>query len=422
LPSSISFTDGEKALSDYEETVGRQRPVQTSAFSFHGNWGEYLAIAVPNVLLTIVTLGFYRFWATTRERKYLWSRTQFIDERLEWTGTGMELFIGFVMVFFLIGLPLIFLQFGAQALIMRGMPEVAGVLSIIAFLAIFYLTGVAYYRALRYRLSRTYWRGIRGGSDDQGLGYGLSYMWKNVVAAIPLYLLYPWATMSLWNERWNMLSFGPYPFRSNAQWTQLMKRYLLFYLAPFLLFVTSIYAGVQHVRTGAMAPTDALVTGGMGLLVLFAFFIVLPVAALLYYAKYYRVAVAGLSIGELDFEFKARSPDWILFFIGNWAIWAVAAIVALIPIAFLMGDSGFSPEVIRNNMSAAVIGTLALSALIGAATLGLVNAIIRYRSWKFFATHMEAYGEVNLDQMSQSETVVSGHGEGLLDAFDVGAI
>lgn len=54
--------------------------------------------------------------------------------------------------------------------------------------------------------------------------------------------------------------------------------------------------------------------------------------------------------------------------------------------------------------------------------VGLVNALIRYRSWKFFVTHMEAYGEVNLDRMSQSETVVSGHGEGLLDAFDVGAI
>ena len=73
-------------------------------------------------------------------------------------------------------------------------------------------------------------------------------------------------------------------------------------------------------------------------------------------------------------------------------------------------------------MSATVIGTLALSALIGAITIGLVSALIRYRSWKFFVTHMEAYGEVNLDQMSQSETIVSAHGEGLLDAFDVGAI
>ena len=59
-----------------------------SAFRFHGSWQEYARIAFPNLLLTIVTLGIYRFWATTREREYLWSKTDFIDERLEWTGRG----------------------------------------------------------------------------------------------------------------------------------------------------------------------------------------------------------------------------------------------------------------------------------------------------------------------------------------------
>lgn len=41
---------------------------------------------------------------------------------------------------------------------------------------------------------------------------------------------------------------------------------------------------------------------------------------------------------------------------------------------------------------------------------------------KFFVVHMEAFGEVNLDRMTQSETQTASHGEGLLDAFDVGAI
>jgi hypothetical protein len=59
--------------------------------------------------------------------------------------------------------------------------------------------------------------------------------------------------------------------------------------------------------------------------------------------------------------------------------------------------------------------------VIGVIAIGLANALIQYRSWKFFVVHMEAYGEVNLDRMSQSETLVSGHGEGLLDAFDMGA-
>ena len=75
-----------------QETTGG-----ASAFAFSGTWREYAPIAFTNLLLIIVTLGIYRFWATTRTRQYLWSRTRFVDERLEWAGTGLELFIGFLM-------------------------------------------------------------------------------------------------------------------------------------------------------------------------------------------------------------------------------------------------------------------------------------------------------------------------------------
>ena len=91
-----------------------------SAFRFNGSWREFAPIAFTNLLLTIVTLGIYRFWATTRERRYLWSRTDFIDDPLEWTGTGLELFIGFMMVVALLFVPLLVIQFLVQALAMRG--------------------------------------------------------------------------------------------------------------------------------------------------------------------------------------------------------------------------------------------------------------------------------------------------------------
>jgi uncharacterized membrane protein YjgN (DUF898 family) len=240
---------------------------------------------------------------------------------------------------------------------------------------------------------------------------------------LPIYLLYPWATISLWNERWSAMSFGPYRFVSTADWTQLMKRYLLFYLVPFLLFVMAIFAGYQGAQGGNnMGAGAAVAFGGFLILMVIALYIVLPIAALLYYSKFFRVAVAGLRIGELEFEFKARSPDWILFFLANWAIWGIAAGLAFVPLSFLMAPGTFDPTVFRENMSTAVIATLALSAALATIAVGLANALIRYRSWKFFVVHMEAFGEVNLDKMSQSETVVSGHGEGLLDAFDVGAI
>ena len=48
-----------------------------TAFEFEGRWQDFVPIGITNALLTLVTLGFYRFWATTRERQYLWSKSDF---------------------------------------------------------------------------------------------------------------------------------------------------------------------------------------------------------------------------------------------------------------------------------------------------------------------------------------------------------
>ncbi len=353
-----------------------------SAFKFHGTWQEFAGIAFPNLLLTIVTLGIYRFWATTREREYLWSKTEFIDERLEWAGRGIELFIGFIMVLLLIGLPFAFLQFGYIALSSRGYTAIAALLYTLSLFLIFYLTGVARFRAVRYRLSRTYWRGIRGGSHDPGAMFGLSYIWKTLAGYVPLFLMIPWSMMSLWNERWNKMSFGPYQFSSNANWTDLMKRYLIAYLIPFVLVVgIIILLASNDFNEGAISNPSAIFTGFLiayALLVVLSFYILLPLARLAFYSKFYRVAVGGLRLNDLEFEFKARTPDWILFALANFAI-----------VIF---------------------------------TFGIGYIFMPYRNWTFFVKHLEVYGEVNLDQLTQSSTEISKHGEGLLDAFDVGAI
>ncbi len=221
-----------------------------SAFRFHGDWKAFLPIALTNLLLTIVTLGIYRFWATTRERRYLWSETEFIDDRLEWTGTGTELLIGFVMVLVLILLPFFGINMLAQGLMLQGQAGLGTLLLFGMFGFIFYLSGVARFRGLRYKLSRTYWHGIRGGSDDQGLRYGWSYMWRSVVGALPLYLLVPWSMMTLWNERWNSMSFGPHKFVSVGDERETYKRFLLFYLLPFVLIVLGIIIGIAAAAGG----------------------------------------------------------------------------------------------------------------------------------------------------------------------------
>ena len=351
------------------------------AFVFHGSWRDFAPIAFTNLLLTIVTLGIYRFWATTRERRYLWGQTQFIDDRLEWTGTGKELFIGFLLVLVLFGIPFLFLQFGAQALIFQGYAEIAGALGFVAFLAIFYLAGIARYRALRYRLSRTYWHGIRGGSDDQGWGYGLSYMWKTFISYIPIGLLIPWAMMALWNQRWSAMSFGPFAFRAHGSASATFKRFLLFYLLPFAV------AGAAGVVALSMMPGflnaersgDAIAAGFLAIfLVVLGFYILLGLIALAFYAKFFRVAVSGLSLGDLDFRFSASTKQWLMLFLGD-----VVLVIC---------------------------------------TLGIGAIFLSYRHWAFFIRHMEATGEIDFNQLTQSTTRAPGQGEGLLDAFDVGAI
>src|SRR3954447_15140723 len=111
------------------------------AIRFTGNWREYLPIAATNALLIICTLGIYRFWAAARQRRYLWSRTQVIDDCLEWTGTGKEMFLGFLIVVGVMAPFLLFFQFLLPALIARGKAEAAFGVVFLFEIAIFYLAG-----------------------------------------------------------------------------------------------------------------------------------------------------------------------------------------------------------------------------------------------------------------------------------------
>lgn len=71
-----------------------------NGFVYDGRLGELYVLFIKNLLLTIITLGIYRFWAKTRVRRYLWSHTSLFGDRFEYTGTGKELFLGFLIALF----------------------------------------------------------------------------------------------------------------------------------------------------------------------------------------------------------------------------------------------------------------------------------------------------------------------------------
>ncbi len=407
-----------------------------SAFGFSGSWREFLPIALSNLALTIVTLGVYRFWGQVRERKYLWSHSRFIDAPLDWTGTGTELFVGFLMSAVLFGVPFFIINFGVQALALQGYGEIAGLITAAAFILIYFLVGVARFRALRYRLSRTYWRGIRGGSDNPGIQYGWSYIWKNAVGWLPLGLLIPWSMVSLWNERWKQMSFGSHQFDSTADFGGLMKRFLLFYLSPIIFFVVVFIAlivggigaailGIGGAVFGGGAEPAQWVIASLILIVVATFYLILPMIWLIFYAKFYRVVVGSLTLEKLQFSFSASTQNWLLLFLGDFAIWFVASVISLTPIALIVAAFGLLdgieiPRAGESTVAFEVAMTAGLLALI-MIPLTLVGPFLRYRHWAFFMRHMEAYGEIDVGSLTQSDTRVNKHGEGLLDALDVGA-
>ncbi len=142
---------------------------------FHGAAGELLALQARNLALAALTLGIYRFWAKTRIRRYLWNHTSFQGDALEYTGSGRELFLGFliVVVFFaIVGAAHQAILFVAAA----SAPALAVAMNVLVFPGFVLLIGLALYRARRYRLSRTLWRGIRGVQTGSAALYGVKYL------------------------------------------------------------------------------------------------------------------------------------------------------------------------------------------------------------------------------------------------------
>lgn len=357
------------------------RPV--SSFTFTGSWRDYLPIAATNFLLILVTLGIYRFWAKARERRYLWSRTHFIDDTFEWTGTGKEMLIGFLIVLAVFVPLILILNLFVEGMMLRG-EWAAGIgLTLAIYAGLFYFFNVGRVRALRYRLSRTYWHGIRGGSDDSGWRYGATALWKGLIGVAPMGLLLPWTMANLWNERWRRMSFGPHPFEADAQFEPLMKRWVLIYIAPIIILPTVLVAAyaviANAIDAGSEGAPEAAMLAALPFIILavLLFYVSFAVLGMVFYAKLYRTFAAATSVAGIEFGFTARTWDWVKLILGHAAL---------------------------------VIGTLGFGLL-----------FISYRNHAFVVRHLEAYGLVDLDLLTQSETRAPGDAEGLAEAFDFGA-
>jgi uncharacterized membrane protein YjgN (DUF898 family) len=377
--------------------------------------GGLFALLVKNAVLSFLTLGIYRFWARAALRRYWWGSITIAGDPLEYTGTGLELFVGFLMF---LGIMLPFgVAYGLTAVLQQSNPLAGGLLRLVEFLVLFVLIQFVTFRARRYRLSRTLWRGVRASQGGTSWQYLQLVTGWSLLSGLTLGLAVPWARVSATQYLMDRTALGDLEARFDGRGRDLFL--------PWLLFLVPVVAGfgafgvltVRH--AGAFAPGQlppsfgALIAGelfgGLGILA----YLLIELRYTIRHTRFGDVQLGStLSIGGLIGHVIGFCVVALL--VLTLVTTAVAVVIADLVIAQKTG--------IRPTMPAARIVVTAVMLIIG---FGLIN-ILRIL-WvdrvivRRICDTMSLTNPDRLDRIGQSTAAVPGAGEGMADAFDIGA-
>lgn len=353
-------------------------------FVHAGRVGELFPIVLINALLNILTLTLYRFWGKTRVRSYLWGSTSLLDDRLEYTGTGGELFKGFLFVLFAIFLPV-----GALNTVVEFNFSPDDPISIayngLLFAGIWFLVGIALYRARRYRLSRTRWRSVRAGQTGSAAAYGGKYLGFLILNILTLGWTYPLMRVRLMHQMMNNTWFGDRRFEFSGSARHLYGRFAvswITFVGIFILF--GGLSGIFGVMASDAMESDSMANGVAGILPLIAaaavigFVVILPLVFCWYKATEVSYFAMSTRFEGAEFELNATVGSLLWLFVGNL--------------------------------------------LISILTLGFGTPFTQMRTFRYVCDRLHAKGNIDFDTIIQSADKGPGVGEGLADAFDVGAV
>ncbi len=367
------------------DVTGERSQTAARKFEHDGAAATLAPIVIVNTVLNIVTLSTYRFWAKTRVRQYLWDQTSLNGDRLEYTGTGKELFYGFLIVFVLVLMPLSGASSALGLLLTEDHPLYSASYFAL-FVLVWFLIGVARYRARRYRLGRTQWRGIRAAQTGSSALFGAKTLGFYALLPLTLGWTYPWQNMRLMSQMMNNTWFGDRRFTFEGPAGPLYKHFALAWLVqPGMLLAIFLLAwSISGAR--AAGAEDGGAGGGFSIGVWQAVFILVPVLYLLvlplicawYRAQEMRYMASCTRYEDIRFSFDATGPSLIWLFFGNFLIMIV--------------------------------------------TLSFGVAFTQMRRFRYFCDRLEIHGEADFDAIRQSSETRDKIGEGLADAFDMGGI
>ncbi len=224
-------------MDQYTEAAETRPTDQDQGFTYSGRPGGIVPLTVKNALLNILTLTLYRFWAKTDVRRHLWRHTLFQGDPLEYTGVGKELFLGFLLVLFVVLFPL--------AIVNSVFESTFGPTNAPQFLFfgfVLFLFGIAQYRARRYRLSRTVWRGVRAAQTGEAWVYGLMTLGFWFLLILTLGWSYPWQRIHLAKYEMNNTIFGDRRFKFEGTPGPLYRRFAQAWIIGLGIYLVLVWA------------------------------------------------------------------------------------------------------------------------------------------------------------------------------------
>jgi uncharacterized membrane protein YjgN (DUF898 family) len=386
-----------------------------SPVRYHGGRGEIFALAFMTSLLTVVTLGIYRFWAKTRVRKYIWSSVNLGGDRLEYTGTGLEKFLGFLIAIVVLavylGIVQLLLFFAGLHFVVEPQSTEQALMQIgviyITLLALVPLILFAQYRARRYMMARTRLRGIRFGMENAAWGYVWRAILHYLLTAVTLGIFLPRQTFWLEKYKTDRSYYGNARFEQGGKWTALYGAMVHVFIGLAMIIIGGVIAA-------AAQSNGALLISGIG-------YVWLLVGGVYYYVRSSAYLHSNKTLdGQVGFWSDPRTGTVIGIYIGGGLITGLVAgllfglaggILARV-VGGIAGAGGTGP------LGIVVVVALYLFAfaLIGALSMAfIVQPIIAH-----FCTTLTVRNAAALAEIRQRAHDPSVDADGFADALDIG--
>jgi uncharacterized membrane protein YjgN (DUF898 family) len=394
-------------------------PLPPAAVSFSGERGEFRRLVTRGALLELITVGFYRFWLATDIRRHLWSHTTVDDDAFEYTGRGKELLIGFLFALaIIVPVYLAYFLVGLEAERLKAFAS-------FPLVAFFYVFGqFAIYRARRYRLTRTVWRGVRFWMTGSGWAYAAQAVLWALLMPLTLGLILPWREAALERYKMRHSHYGDLQGSFEGRGWEFFKRGGWIWLTAIVTLLVLVFIVPLTRWFPALVPTAKVMSFVAGLVILIGG----PFLYGAFKAVEWRWWISGIRFGDVRLESALPRGALVSLYwkVIGWFLLIVALFVAYLFLCAALVASMSQTPIAKVFTPGNLQGGIPMLVLAGIGYLGFIlmlNVVMRVYLlrdlWVRLIRSMTVYGIDAAANVAVTGNLASAVGEGLADGLDV---